>query len=698
MIEGSGRHVDEAWPDEDNRKMNVSMMDVSSRNWGVYNEQQEADSLNDPTSLNEPISSPESLGTRKLQKRFASGKNFFGHFMTSRGTTPTVEMLDYKEPFSQFWMVLSTLYGQALIIIMLAFCLTEVMDNPVKMLTLQGIFLMYLYVGSIAVIICIYIWVLVDSCSSLNSSDAAGLVPPTITTSIVPDRERELRSMSVTKFGSLKKAHISRDRTSSTSFYLRIGAIAFGLGTLVFNGLEMAMHSMMEGSCLNDVVFVHPILHGLFTFLQMHFLFVNSQVLVERFGLAARFGFMHLTATNLALWIRLIIWESGNEWTYFVHLSQTTKAGIHSSSEIPTPLQLRGFPKFVTRKERDIGFTEVSSSAYQPISDDHISQVVSLHHCLNTNSLGQLWTSSMPFLYPFIIQFSLIAAAVTFVMGQKVAKDRLFFQKQKKAGMIDNKTAALPTIYDNIGSWGVDCNRASKGLFLGLLCLVVGVVVIIIFLVVKEDEDFPTDTIFWLTNGTLLVILSIAIFMNVIGLAQIRKLSVIGRKMTKLDNILSVISMLGVQLYGTFGILVGAVGLALDDSSDSHFLTSNQKRHAMLLFLSVAQILQATMQSSLISEGIRRTSLTRNQILTKPARQIITFLLFSNAVLWAFDTFVVHSWMSQELQLRFYGVLVWGVISRIGLPLLVFFRFHSCVLLLEIWKRSYQSLHIDPGN
>lgn len=53
----------------------------------------------------------------------------------------------------------------------------------------------------------------------------------------------------------------------------------FGLATLVFNGLEMAMHSMMQGTeCLSDVVFVHPVLHGLFTFLQMHFLFVNSQV------------------------------------------------------------------------------------------------------------------------------------------------------------------------------------------------------------------------------------------------------------------------------------------------------------------------------------------------------------------------------------------------------------------------------------
>lgn len=154
------------------------------------------------------------------------------------------------------------------------------------------------------------------------------------------------------------------------------------------------------------------------------------QVLVERFGLAARFGFMHLAATNLALWVRLIVWESGNEWTYFVHLAQNVKPG-YSSTDVPTPLQLRGFPKFVVRQERDISFRKCrallsrkvwptlffkkvksylsdhneNAAPYRPISDDHISQVVSLHHCLNTNTLGQLWTSSMPFLYPFIIQF-----------------------------------------------------------------------------------------------------------------------------------------------------------------------------------------------------------------------------------------------------------------------------------------------------
>ncbi|KAK6626256.1 hypothetical protein RUM43_006563 [Polyplax serrata] len=592
----------------------------------VYNDQHEADSLNAPQSLQEPVSLPDVSGPAGKSRRFPTGKNFFGHFLTSRGTTPT-DMFSNTEPFSQFWVTLSNIYGQTLIVLMLTFTLTEVMDNSVKLLSLQGIFLMYLYVGSIAVIICIYIWVLIDSCSSIQH-DSTGLMPRTITTGVVHDREPEMQNMATSKFGSLKKAHISRDRTSNTSFYLRIGAIAFGLGTLVFNGLEMAMHSMMEGSCLNDVVFVHPILHGLFTFLQMHFLFVNSQVLVERFGLAARFGFMHLAATNLALWIRLVIWESGNEWTHYLHLSLKDNG---RTSEIPTPLHLRGFPKFITRRERDL-------DGYQTVSNDHITQVVTLHQCLNTNSLGQLWTSSMPFLYPFIIQFSIIAAAVTYIMGQNVAKDHLFFQKQKKVG-VTSKTCTLGTLRDGITTWGVDCSGASKGLFLGILCLVTGVVVIIIFLVVKENEDFPPETIFWMTSGTLLTILSITIVMNVVGLIQIRKLSVIGTKMPPLDKILVVASVIGVQLYTISGIVVGAAGIAGD--SDQEFASPIQKRHGMLLAVSIIQLIQGIMQSCFIVEGIRRTSLSRMQALTKPARQVVTFFMFSNAVLWAFDTFVV---------------------------------------------------------
>ncbi|PSN55343.1 hypothetical protein C0J52_01831 [Blattella germanica] len=636
----------------------------------VYNEQPEQDSLNEPNSGPEPASLPADSNPaggpgkhHHHSRKLRGGRTLLG-ILTS-GRSSSLDMLDHTEPFCHLWILLSSLYGKLVAVLMLAFCITEVMDNSIKLLSLQGIFLMYLYVGSIAVIICIYIWVLIDSCASLNAQNEVGTRRGGTTnannTAIVGDAE--MGSLSLTRFGSLKRAHISRAKTSGTSFYLRVGALAFGLGTLVFNGLEMAMHSMMEGACLNDVVFVHPVLHGLFTFLQMHFLFVNSQVLVEKFGLAARFGFMHLAATNLALWVRLIVWESGNEWTYFVHLSQSSNVS--------------------------------SYYAYRPISDSHISQVVALHECLNTNSLGQLWTSSMPFLYPFIVQFSLIAAAVTYVMGQNVGRGRMFL-KQKKLTSAHSKGCTMASVGDHSlrSTWSVDCGGASKGLFLGILCLVAGIVVIIIFLVVKEDEDFPADTIFWLTTGALAAVLGLCCIMTCVGLIQIRKLSITGQEPTALDTLLSTVSTAGVQLYAVFGIVVGASGLNIIDVMDS----AASRRHAMLLSVSSLQLIQITLQSILIAEALRRATLTRHQMLTKPARQVITFLLCSNAVLWAYDTFVTQSWLSQELQLRFFGVLAWGVISRIGLPLLVFYRFHSCVLLLEVWKRSYRTPLLDPGN
>ena len=59
---------------------------------------------------------------------------------------------------------------------------------------------------------------------------------------------------------------------------------------------------------------------------------------------------MHLAATNLALWIRLVIWESGNEWTHYVFLSINDK---NYESDVPTPLHLRSFPKFITRVDKD---------------------------------------------------------------------------------------------------------------------------------------------------------------------------------------------------------------------------------------------------------------------------------------------------------------------------------------------------------
>ena len=40
-----------------------------------------------------------------------------------------------------------------------------------------------------------------------------------------------------------------------------------------------------------------------------------------------------------------------------------------------------------------------------PVTLEHINHVISLYACFNDNTLGKLWTSSMPYLFPFIVEY-----------------------------------------------------------------------------------------------------------------------------------------------------------------------------------------------------------------------------------------------------------------------------------------------------
>lgn len=44
-----------------------------------------------------------------------------------------------------------------------------------------------------------------------------------------------------------------------------------------------------------------------------------------------------------------------------------------------------------------------------------------------------------------------------------------------------------------------------------------------------------------------------------------------------------------------------------------------------------------------------------------------------------------------RLQLEFFGKLAWTILLRCTIPLAIFHRFHSTVVLAAIWKNSYKS-------
>ncbi|QQP39424.1 Uncharacterized protein FKW44_020303 [Caligus rogercresseyi] len=85
--------------------------------------------------------------------------------------------------------------------------------------------------------------------------------------------------------------------------------------------------------------------------------------------------------------------------------------------------------------------------------------------------------------------------------------------------------------------WRVDCQSVSKGLFLGLLCLVGGIVILIIFFVMKDREDFREE-MFWIYSGAELFILGLSI------------MGCIGGFPYDLDKILASVTLIGAYIMG----------------------------------------------------------------------------------------------------------------------------------------------------
>lgn len=80
----------------------------------------------------------------------------------------------------------------------------------------------------------------------------------------------------------------------------------------------------------------------------------------------------------------------------------------------------------------------------------------------------------------------------------------------------------------------------------------------------------------------------------------------------------------------------------------------------------------------------------------KPGRQYITFSFLFNISQWLVLTFEIQKFRASLIQSNFYGVMPWIIIQRVTLPLAVFFRFHSAVISIELWKQVY--IRVQPAN
>lgn len=298
--------------------------------------------------------------------------------------------------------------------------------------------------------------------------------------------------------------------------------------------------------------------------------------------------------------------------------------------------------------------------------------------CHRVDIMGSIVQDAAPYLYPFIIEYSLIGAAVVYTMWRHIGRYPRYIGSEdlekRLEAMLSHRAVALARAHNG----RVDCVGASKGLFFGLLLLVGSLICLILFFVLIQHKKLGLLAIY-LADASHCGLLLLSILAIIIGFIRVQSLKFKTEQPSDLNDILLRISAFGLFVYAVFSVIAGAL---------------NALTHEPNLLVTVTGLLaifQVVLQLLFIADVSRRRVHLPEHDRSKPGRQIVTFLLILNVTMWIIYTFEAQKVLANPVQLDFYGFLAWSLIQRVTLPLCIFHRFHSAVTLAEIWKTTYKA-------
>ncbi|CAO1377709.1 unnamed protein product [Diamesa serratosioi] len=299
--------------------------------------------------------------------------------------------------------------------------------------------------------------------------------------------------------------------------------------------------------------------------------------------------------------------------------------------------------------------------------------------CERVNIMGTIVQDSTPYLYPFVIEYSLIGAAVIYVMWKHIGRYPKYTNEEdlehRLEVMLSRRAVALA---QSANSGRVDCVGASKGLFFGLLLLVGSLICLILFFVLVRHEQFRVLA-YYLADASHSVLMILAILAILIGFIRVQNLKFRCEEQSSLNDILLRISAFGLFVYSVFSVIAGALNAHKED------------QNLLVTIVSAVAILQVVLQLLFIADVSRRRVHLPEHDRSKPGRQIVTFLLICNVSMFAIYTFDAQKVFANPVQSDFYGFISWALIQRVTLPLCIFHRFHSAVTLAEVWKTTYKA-------
>lgn len=139
--------------------------------------------------------------------------------------------------------------------------------------------------------------------------------------------------------------------------------------------------------------------------------------------------------------------------------------------------------------------------------------------CGRVNIMGTIVQDSAPYLYPFIIEYSLIGAVVIYVMWKHIGRYPKITEEdlEHRLEIMLSRRAVAMAQQAQIGR--VDCVGASKGLFFGLLLLVGSLICLILFFVLVHNPQLSLLAIY-LADASHCGIMAFAVLAILIGFCR----------------------------------------------------------------------------------------------------------------------------------------------------------------------------------
>lgn len=228
---------------------------------------------------------------------------------------------------------------------------------------------------------------------------------------------------------------------------------------------------------------------------------------------------MHVVATNLCVWLRILVRESVKEVTlvyggvsqdYMIREGDRrlwARLGVWNTTETtPEPY---GYDNGYGGGS--YGYGNTARPTAQPFGGNVTTTPLPLNVTCNQNVyITPIMKDAAPYLFPVVIEYSLIAAAVVFVMWRNIGRNVPPKRYEEKVKGSRPKVKYQLSSLNSGGDEGeeqqqeweegrlngepgpmgpVDCVGASKGLFCGLLLLVTALICLILFFVLIEGRQ-----------------------------------------------------------------------------------------------------------------------------------------------------------------------------------------------------------------